>query len=435
MNSEFQNPNLDEGMRAKFLKFWQNEYPQPSGVGMCGRMVFADQKVWLERNGEKIKDLVWNEYILFSDPQWSDFLPMEVIQSGDWVEFIEKEQVLDVNTIEGAKASRVRLLSPNRWSHGNRSDVKTVIREWNNFIKKIHSFFEIQGFDFLATPTLVRCPGTEPCLDAFSTEFIHGSNRKVLFLPTSPELHLKKCLAKGWDKIYELRSCFRNGEISEFHQPEFSMLEWYRAFASTNDIQLDVKELIHFLSPDFQSKDWISRSVAELFQQYLQFNLQPHTTMNELVELAAIHQVDVTAAVDFDEVFYFLFLEKIEPQLKNYPCLFLHSYPPSQAALARLTETGWGDRFEFYINGVEIANAFCELNNPVEQRARSLEDLNKKKIYGRLSVSLDEDFFLHLERGMPPSSGIALGMDRLFMVLKGYSDIKEFRLFPLLESN
>ena len=100
--------------------------------------------------------------------------------------------------------------------------------------------------------------------------------------------------------------------------------------------------------------------------------------------------------------------------------------------MARLKSDGWGDRFEFYINGVEIANAFCELNNPVEQRARAQDDLEKKKTYGRVPVPLDEDFFFHLEQGMPPASGIALGVDRLFMVLKGYSEIKEFRLFPLL---
>lgn len=426
---EFHNSNLDEALRAKFLELWQNEYPQPSGMGICGRVVFLNKKVWLERNGEKIKDLAWDEYIVFSEAQWNGFSPMQVIQSGDWVEWIEKERTDVDKAIHGNNLQQIRLLSPNRGTHGSHSDVNGVVREWNIFIKKIHSFFENRGFDFLTTPTLVPCPGTEPCLDPFSTELIHGSRREMLFLPTSPELHLKKCLAKGWDKIYELRACFRNGEISELHQPEFFMLEWYRAFANTSDIQLDVKDLIHFLSPDFQPSEWVDISVAELFQQYLKFNLRPSTTMKELMELAASHQLDAASAVDFDEVFYFLFLEKIEPRLKEYPYLFVHSYPPSQAALARLTDAGWGDRFELYINGVEIANAFCELNNPLEQRARALEDLNKKKNYRRNPVPLDEDFFLHLEKGMPPASGIALGVDRLFMVLKGYSEIKEFRLF------
>lgn len=421
----FNNPNLNELKRIRFLELWHNEYPQSEESSVCGLIVFTDQSVWLERNGEKIKDLVWNEHILFRDSFGIDFIPLEVIQSGDWIECFGKGQ----DSVFQVK--EIRLLSPNRGTQRRRSDVKGVIREWNSFIKRIHSFFEIQGFDLMTTPTLVPCPGTEPCLDPFKTELTYGSKKKVLFLPTSPELHLKKCLAKGWDKIYELRTCFRNGEISELHQPEFSMLEWYRAFAKTTDIQLDVKNLIYFLCPEYKTKTWMSMSIAELFQKYLAFDLKPTTTMEELVALAARHQVEVSAAVDFDEVFYFLFLEKIEPRLKEFPCLFIHSYPPSQAALARLTSAGWGDRFEFYINGIEIANAFSELNNPVEQRVRAQEDLEKKKIYGKVPVPLDEDFFFHLEQGMPPASGIALGVDRLFMVLNGYSEITEFRLFPL----
>lgn len=408
------------------MDLWHNEYPQPEGTGLCGLIVFMGQSVWLERNGEKIEDLVWNEFILFRESLGVEFVPLQVIQSGDWIECFGEIQD------SGFQVKEIRLLSPNRGAQGRSSDVIRVIREWNIFVKKIHSFFETQGFDLMTTPTLVSCPGTEPCLDSFSTELIFGSRKRILFLPTSPELHLKKCLAKGWDKIYELRACFRNGEISELHQPEFSMLEWYRAFANTDDIQLDIKDLIYFLCPEFKLKTWVSMSIAELFKKYLAFDLHPNTTMKELVELAVSHRLEVSAAFDFDEVFYFIFLEKIEPRLKEFPCLFVHSYPPSQAALARLKSDGWGDRFEFYINGVEIANAFCELNNPVEQRARAQDDLEKKKTYGRVPVPLDEDFFFHLEQGMPPASGIALGVDRLFMVLKGYSEIKEFRLFPLL---
>jgi lysyl-tRNA synthetase class 2 len=178
-----------------------------------------------------------------------------------------------------------------------------------------------------------------------------------------------------------------------------------------------------------QKCQWHVLSVADLFERHLQFRLTPQTSKEELIEVAGRHRIDVSRAVDFDEVFFFLFLEKIEPELKNYDCLFLHSYPPSQAALARLTSEGWGDRFEFYIRGLEIANAFNELNDPKVQRVRSQEDLDKKAHHGRMPIGLDEEFFQYLEGGMPPSCGIALGLERLFMALHGYKSIEEFRLF------
>lgn len=432
MDVNFTNLNLDRFERQQFLKIWNQEYPLSLGVGFSGMIVFLKDQVWLERGGEKVKNLVMDTAAFFENSakgHLQNISPLSVLCSGDWVECVGRE------TSSTVQVEWIRLLSPNLTGKEHRSEVKTVIRDWRDFIKSINAFFDQRGFDFINTPTLVLCPGTEPFLEPFSTEFIYGSKTMKMFLPTSPELHLKKCLAKGWDKIYEIRPCFRNGEISSLHQPEFHLLEWYRAFASTLDIQEDLKELVSFLAPPFKSKVWARVSMAELFQKYLDFELTPSTSQNELVELARHHEIDVTAAVDFDEVFYYLFLEKIEPRLKEWECLFLHSYPPSQAALARLTPEGWGDRFELYIQGIEIANAFCELNNPVEQRARSLEDLDKKQTYGKTPVMLDEDFFLHLDRGMPPSSGIALGVDRLFMVLMGYSCLTDFRLFPLLSDS
>ncbi len=420
----FQNPKLDMQKRISFLQCWDNRYPCTSGAGICGMLVFSNDEIWLERNGVKLEGLLGLSSAVFGEKGLHGFETLQVLQSGDWVELFGTSGNGKLNV------TQIRLLSPNLDSQGHRSQVNQVIRQWDQFWIDVRGFFQKAGFDELRTPTLVPCPGTEPFLEPFKTELIVGSHKEVLFLPTSPELHLKKCLAKGWDRIFEMRPCFRNGEVSELHQPEFYMLEWYRAFSSMDEIKSDVRQLVEALAPMFLRRQWSQYSVSDLFERYLNFELKPSTTAAELKSLAERVHVDVSRASDFDEIFFFLFLEKIEPHLKNYDCLFLHSYPPSQAALARLTPTGWGDRFEFYIKGLEIANAFNELNDPKIQRQRSQEDLEKKQLYGKLPISMDEDFFRHLEGGMPPSCGIALGLDRLFMALNDIADIRDLRLFP-----
>ena len=130
-------------------------------------------------------------------------------------------------------------------------------------------------------------------------------------------------------------------------------------------------------------------------------------------------------------LFSLLFLEKIEQQIPTDQLTFLKNYPPSQAALARLTTEGWGDRFEMYWKGMELANAYHELNNPKIQRERSNEDLQKRQHLGRPAVDLDEQFFQSLESGAPPSAGIALGLERLFMALTDRKSLAEIRLFPM----
>lgn len=420
----FRNVRLDGQKRISFLQVWDHRYPCSSGRGICGKLVFLDGAIRLERNGSIVKNIHFSQGTAFKGPACKNFDPFEVLQSGDWVECegADVENEYDV--------TEILLLSPNLLGSEYRLEVKQLVREWNKFWNLVRAFFQERNFDELRTPTLVTCPGTEPFLDPFKTEFVVGSHKENLFLPTSPELHLKKCLAMGWETIFEMRPCFRNGEVSDHHQPEFYMLEWYRAFANMDAIKEDVRALVEEICPVYRSHQWSHLSMADLFKKYLNFELKPDTTVEELVALAQKAQVDVSRAVDFDEVFFFLFLEKIEPHLKDYDCLFLHGYPPSQAALARLTPGGWGDRFEFYIRGLEIANAFNELNDPNIQRQRSQEDLEKKQIYGKAEISLDGEFFRGLEGGMPPSCGIALGLDRLFMALHNVKDIRAFRLFP-----
>ncbi len=311
---------------------------------------------------------------------------------------------------------------------------------WQEFRRVIRQFFSDQGFLEGRTPTLVPSPGTEPFLVPFETTWRMGRKEIPLYLPTSPELHLKKLLVRGFPKVFELKDCFRNSEVGPQHQPEFLMLEWYRSFQRLEVIQSDIKDLLqhlvhHFSDNDkrFALKKNLSvdiKSVAELFEEKLKFTLTPKTSLEELRALARELRLHFGNEDSWNDVFFRIFLEHIEPGLGLEQPLIVKLYPPSQAAYARLTEEGWADRFELYWKGLEIANAFHELNDPGEQMRRFESDLNEQKRQGRVPVRLDHEFIEGLKFGMPPSSGIALGVERLFMALFDLPDIASLRAFP-----
>lgn len=308
-----------------------------------------------------------------------------------------------------------------------------VNKKWLHFISLLREFFIVNNFIEFRTPTLVPSPGIEEHIDVFKTEFIRGSLKKQMYLPTSPEFHLKKALSLGWNQIFEIKDCFRNNEDSPMHQPEFTMLEWYRAYSNLEFIVSDTKKILLFLSSKLSmSPPLISEvSVANLFKQYLDFELTVETTKEDLEILLQHYKIAYSAEDTWDDLYFRIFIEKIEPSLGQAGPLLVTKYPPSQAALARLTDDGWADRFELYWKGIEIANAFHELNDPDEQRAR-FQKTNDKRIFSKKeALPIDEDFLQALKYGLPPSGGIALGVERLFMCFYDIKDIGLLRGFPL----
>lgn len=311
-------------------------------------------------------------------------------------------------------------------------------RQWADFLFEVRSFFRGREFIEARTPTLVPSPGTEPFLDPFSTLWESGGERRRLFLPTSPEFHLKKLLSAGWTRVFELKTCFRNGEHGGHHQPEFSMLEWYRAYSDLESIAGDVADLIEWLSGklDLPVRPRLVRTtMREVFARaFPGFELSSGTTRDELRALAARAQVRLADSDTWDEIFFRIFLEKIEGSIADLMVtdgpVLIHGYPPSQAALARIGADGFADRFEVYWRGFELANAFHELNDSVENEARFAEDAAKKHDLGKPAVPLDEGFLAALRFGLPPSGGIALGLDRLFMALFEIDQIAATRAFP-----
>ncbi len=304
------------------------------------------------------------------------------------------------------------------------------VHRWADFLAQVRTILVGLGMVEVQTPTLVCNPGMEPELEPFSTNFKNGSQHHGLFFATSPELHLKQLLCRGMTDIFEIKTVFRNEELTPLHEPEFLMLEWYRAFANLSVIEADLKTLVQTLIERFSGRQaQVSRfTVAELFALHTGFELAPATKRQELFDLAAKKGLGPSEKFDFNDIFNLIWVALIEPKLPSEPFLLV-DYPPSQAALARIGASGWADRCEFYWHGFEIANAFNELNNPQEQRARFVHDQQKRIEYGRTELKIDENFMSALEMGLPPSGGIALGLDRLFMALYGYKSILATRPF------
>lgn len=402
--------------RAEFLKQIWKPYPSlDARFGIAGRLKEIDGKrVEIVGKGQ------WTlaESVRVDSTKLSIQNLKEILNENDWLGVqVENEQVVEI-----------QLLAPCLEKPLPSSSSPQIQQKWFQFIDKTREFFRHKGFQEAQTPTLVVCPGTEPFLDLFSTDLKVGSRKQKLFLPTSPELHLKKMLAAGYENIFEIKSCFRNGEITDRHQPEFQMIEWYRSFSNLDQIIQDCLHLLEFLGASvdgFQRK-----SMAQLFNEMLQFELTPETSIEELKLLSKRLDLSTQDYLLWDDVFYLIFIEKIEPFIDSKQPFFLEKYPPSQAALARLTPDGWGERFELYWKGYEIANAFHELNDPEIQTQRFQDDLGHKKSLGKEIPPLDQDFLQALRSGMPPSSGVALGLERLFMALHGVTQISQLKVFP-----
>ncbi len=392
-----------------------------------GRLFRTHDSLWIKSDGEQIR-------IEFKfKNQLTDILDSgdHVLISASWDSVQVESRGFEARPFQ-ILVSSVKLLAPalTQTQHEN-MDFKRA-KQWMLLLSLIRKCFGVLEFTEVRSPTLVPSPGTEPYLDHFTTTF----KDKTYYLPTSPELHLKKMLSRGWVRIYEFKNCFRNNEVSEHHQPEFTMLEWYRAYSGLAHLEKDVKSIFNYLKlhwPDPVSNFGFltSTTVAELFQKYCNFTLTPKTTQTELVHLCSGFGISTQESDSFDDLFFRIFIEKIENHLGMSGPQIVKYYPPTQAALARLTEDGWAARFEVYWKGLELANAFDELNDPAEQRRRCDSDNILRKRLGRPEVPIDQEFINALDCGLPPSAGIALGVDRLFMALVNESDIRKTREFYL----
>lgn len=341
-----------------------------------------------------------------------------------------------------SKDNLLTLLTPNVSGNAKlpTKDLKSwaYLRLWPEYLRLVRVFFTEKNFLELSTPMLVKHPGSEPTLQPFETQLQQGNKILQRYLPTSPELTLKKILTSGVPNIFEITKSFRNNENTERHSPEFWILEWYRNFSNLNEIKQDVKDLIVYLQSHLsefiikQKLDFLElepvpvfseQSFAKIFQEHYSFSFSVGTSFQQLKDFCAKEQINYHGIDSIEDLFSVITMEKIETQLDTNKVAFLENYPPYAAALARKDAEGWAQRFEVYWKGLELANAFYELNDPQEQRERFEQDNQLKIKYGMKPLSVDEEFLTKLNEGLPPSAGIALGLERLFMALLGIENI------------
>lgn len=356
-----------------------------------------------------------------------------VLLQGYWNEVQVEGHDVRVKTIF---AHSCQLLAPSHEPYYLENFNLKRSQQWQYFLRLIRKTFEVLDFTEVHTPTLLKAPGTEPFLDFFKTELKVNRSVQTYYLPTSPELHLKKMISAGWCRIFEIKKCFRNNEVSEHHQPEFWMLEWYRAYSHIDDLIKDLQGILNYIKlhwphPIIGHGQLKVVTVADLFKEYCDFELTPKTSLTELLDLSKRLEISVSADDTWNDVFFRIFLEKIETALGFDVPTVVKNYPPSQAALARLTAEGWADRFELYWKGLEIANAFHELNDPEEQLRRFQKEIEFRKKRSGEEIPIDDEFMKALRAGFPPTAGIALGLDRLFMALIDLKDISKTRPFSI----
>ena len=314
--------------------------------------------------------------------------------------------------------------------------------------------------DFLEvdTPALQVSPGMEPHLRAFATELegLDPEDRRRLYLHTSPEFAMKKLLAGGMERIFQFAHVFRNGERSTTHHPEFTMLEWYRAGAGYHDLIEDCRRLLTAAADAVPghdglawkgeradpTRDWQVLTVSEAFERHAGIDLlatAPDPSEPDLALLAEQARplgIAARGGDRWDDLFFRIFLEHIEPKLGIGAPTILTDYPVSMAALSRPKpdDPRLAERFEIYVCGLELANAFGELTEATVQRARFEADQDlKRRLYGT-DVPIDEDFLAALEHGLPPSAGIALGFDRLVMLATGAEHIEDVLWAPVADA-
>ena len=321
-----------------------------------------------------------------------------------------------------------------------------LLEQRQRTVQALRAWFAAEGFLEVETPALVRAPSPEPVFAPVPA----GGPAADGWLITSPEFQLKRMLVGGFERIYRMGPVFRGGEVGAHHNPEFTLLEWYRAHAGSDALAADLERLLGGLAPlaeaaaalwpdagraallreraaALRRRPWPRVTVRELFARHLRMEIGGVTDARALCAAARAARVPGADALpaDFTAAFSALWL-RIEAALPPAP-LLVAEWPAPAASLARLKpgDPSVAERLELYAGGLELANGFAELTDPAEQRRRFAADQAARAAQGLPPVPLDEAFLAALEEGMPPAAGMALGVDRLVLLLTGAETLRD----------
>ncbi|OED43301.1 EF-P lysine aminoacylase GenX [Endozoicomonas sp. (ex Bugula neritina AB1)] len=311
-----------------------------------------------------------------------------------------------------------------------------ALRERAGLLKAVRQYFDSAGVMEVETPVLSSNATVDIYIDSFSTEFkpIGGGRQQNYYLHTSPEFPMKRLLAAGSGDIYSMGKVFRNGEAGGRHNPEFTMLEWYRVGMDQQRMMDDVASLLSSICSFTEVHRY---NYGEVFMKYLSIN--PYTATNEELDLLVQSKVDASLTdLERNDCLDVLFSTHIEPSLGSIndgaiEGVFVYDYPETMSALARLQTNAKGEkvaaRFELFAGGIELANGYHELLDAQEQEARFKAEQNKRQEKGLEVLPYDSRMVSALENGMPDCAGVAMGIDRLLMLMMNTKNIADVIAF------
>ena len=313
-----------------------------------------------------------------------------------------------------------------------------VIQQRAECLARVRRYFAENGALEVETPLLASATTPDPNIPSFSTAVANpGESRRYhscRYLSTSPEFAMKRLLAAGSGSIYQVCKAFRQGEQGTLHNPEFTLLEWYRPGFDHHQLMDEVASLVLGLAEGYRAFEAEERlTYGDCFQRYL--GIDPHVAdvsrLRACAEDQGLGADSGIAEADRDGWLDLLMSHCIQPNLGQNRLSLVYDYPASQAALAKISPgpPPVAERFELFIDGVELANGFHELQDAAEQRSRFGKELRRRQENGLEDVVIDEYFLAALEEGLPECAGVAMGLDRLLLVLTGARRLEDVMSF------
>ncbi|WP_243292549.1 lysine--tRNA ligase [Bacillus sp. FJAT-47783] len=320
-------------------------------------------------------------------------------------------------------------------------ETKNTFITRSKIIQSMRRYFDSQGFLEVETPTMHSIPG-----GASARPFIthHNALDMPLYMRIAIELHLKRLIVGGLEKVYEIGRVFRNEGVSTRHNPEFTMLELYEAYADYEDIMELTENVIAHIAKEVLGTTkvqygehevnlepkWTRLHMVDAIKEYTGVDFWPVTTTEEARQLAKTHGIEIDDNMQYGHIVNEFFEQKVEDKLIQPTFIYGHPVEISPLAKKNEEDSRFTDRFELFIVGREHANAFTELNDPIDQRERFEAQLKEREQGNDEAHMMDEDFVEALEYGMPPTGGLGIGIDRLVMLLTNSPSIRDVLLFP-----